>query len=293
MVAILCVAVVLVIVGFGAYGNYRRSQRRQQIPQIAAQKGLRYSATDPFGLGAVAFPLLRAGDGRRVESVLWSDADAETGPQALGPTRVFDYGYYKVHRDRTGREIEEWSWFTCAMAQTDGQWPTLRISHQGMVGKAIDLIAGDPIQFESDEFNETFRVTCDDRRFASALIDPAMMQFLLETKGAIDFETRGRFVLLSSDQLPADEMPILLGLAREFVRRVPAATWALYPKLEPLSAPDPAPPPAPTSTDDADPADAWDPTPGVDYDLDGHPIEPEPEDPWHEHRIPPHDHPPA
>ncbi len=145
---------------------------------------------------------------------------------------MFDFGWYQVRHDR-GSSVEEWHWFSCALAQPDGSWPPLLIAHQGLVEKAMELAKGDPIRFESEEFNRTFHVECDDRRFASALIDPQMMQFLLETKGMVSFATLGRFLLLTSPQVAPDEMPILLGLANEFVRRIPPAAWELYPKAAP------------------------------------------------------------
>ena len=138
-----------------------------------------------------------------------------------------------------GSTYEEWHWFSCAMAQPDGSWPPLQIQHRRLVDKALELVGGDPIHFESEEFNETFHVTCDDRRFASALIDPQMMQFLLETKGMVSFATMGRFVLVTSPQVAPDEMPILLGLVDEFVRRIPAAVWELYPETAPDGPPEP------------------------------------------------------
>ncbi len=253
----------LVVVGAGAYAGLRRNHRRTQIPEIAAQKGLQFSEVDQFGSTEVAFPLFREGDGRKVESVMWLDGD--TAEPGGSPSRVFDYGFYRIHHDRSGREVQSWHWFTCAMAQPGGAFPELRIMHQGVVGETLDRLTGEPIRFESEEFNDTFRVTCDDRRFASALIDPQMMQFLLETKGAVGVETMGRFVLLISHQIPADEMPILLGLADQFVKHIPAAVWELYPRPEPGA------------------------TPGVDYDLDGHPVAPHTEDPWHDHPVRPHD----
>ncbi len=220
---------------------------------------------------------------------MWLDGDAPN--DHASPTHVFDYGFYRIDRDRYGREQERWQWFSCAMAQPDGSFPKLRVTHAGLVGEVLDRLAGDPIHFESEEFNNTFRVTCDDRRFASALIDPQMMQFLLETKGAVDFETMGRFVLLTSHQVAPDEMPILLGLADQFVKRIPAAVWALYPKAVPANDPiSTVPQPGPDAIlgPDADPADPWDPTPGVDYDLDGHPVtQTAHEDPWHDHPLPP------
>jgi len=285
------VLAVVAVVGWRAYGAMRRSARRDQVPAVAAAKGLRFAAEDPFASLGVAFPLFREGDGRQVENVVWLDGDAADDHSA--PTHVFDYGFFNVHRDRYGREQKAWHWFTCAMAQPNGSFPTLRVADKTVVGDLLDHIGGDPITFESEEFNDTFRVTCSDRRFASALIDPRMMELLLETKGAVGVETMGRFVLLVSHQVPPDEMPILLGLADEFVKRIPGAVWELYPKAAPAGDPEPAPvlPPGPVADAllaDRDP-DAWDPTPGVDYDLDGHPVAPVAhEDPWHDHPLPPH-----
>jgi len=281
---------VLGVLGWRALKSVRRAARHDEVPAVAAAKGLEYAAADSFGSLGVAFPLFREGDGRQIENVMWRDGDL--ADEHAAPTHVFDYGFYRVHRDRYGRETQSWHWFTCALAQPNGSFPTLRVVDKTVVGDVLDHLEGEPITYESEEFNQTFRVTCDDRRFASAFIDPRMMELLLETKGAVGVETMGRFVLLVSHQVPPDEMPILLGLADELVERIPGAVWELYPKTAPAAdaetAPPPSPLPPPASLDDRDP-DAWDPTPGVDYDLDGHPVAPAAhEDPWHDRPLPPH-----
>ena len=301
MLAVVIVVVVLVgSVGWAAYSRLKVHQREDQIPVVAAAKGLHFAADDPFGSRVVAFPWFRQGDGSRIENVIWSDADHAAG---ASQARTFDFGWYQLRHDRNGGTHEEWHWSSCAVAEPNGSWPPLQIQQEHLWDKALDLVGGDPIHFESDEFNQTFRVTCDDRRFASALIDPQMMEFLLETKGQISFATMGRHVLLATHQVAPEEMPILLGLADEFVRRVPPAVWELYPRLEP-GAPDPALGSEAAATvgaslgsagdghdlgDGGGTDDAWDPTPGVDYDLDGHPVEAETEDPWHDHPLRPHD----
>jgi hypothetical protein len=292
-------AIVMVVAALGvivtiAYRGLQAQQRADQAPAVAAAKGLEFAETDTFGSTSAPFGLMGTGDGRRITNIMWDPHDGEGGQP--GSAWVFDYGYYEISRDRNGTEMKVWSWFTCALAQTGGQWPALRIARANVADKARELLGHDPIRFESEEFNTTFTVTCDDRRFASALIDPQMMQFLLTTKGALDIEVKGRFVLLSSDELPIDESPIVLGLARELVERVPAAAWALYPKVAPAAAPEAVTGAAPTASepfpsvgDLVSAADAWDPTPGVDYDLDGHAIAPNTEDPWQDHPLRPHD----
>jgi hypothetical protein len=282
----------VVLAGFliaGAIAGIQRARRRAAIPEVAASKGLHFSSEDPFGTTQVAFPLFREGDGRQVESVMWLEGDI-AAPGGV-PSHVFDYGFYRIHHDKYGRETKTWHWFSCAVSQVQMSLPELRIAQRTAVGDVLDHLEGEPISFESEEFNQTFRVTSVDRRFASALVDPQMMEFLLQTKGAVSFETLGRFVLVAGTQVAADELPILLGLADAFVKRIPAAVAALYPPV--LTDPAPVPVAPVAAGDDADPADAWDPTPGVDYDLDGHPVTSHTEDPWHDHPIPPHDsHPP-
>ena len=280
--------------GWTTWSRLKTQAREDQIPVMAAAKGLHYAEDDPFSSKVLAFDLFHRGDGSRLEHVVWSDQDvgnvtngAEGAPKTQA--RVFDFGWYKIHHNRDGGTYEEWHWSSCALAQPDGSWPPMQIQHRRMVDKALELVGGDPIHFESEEFNDTFHVTCADRRFASALIDPQMMQFLLETKGMVSFATMGRFVLVASPQVAPDEMPILLGLADEFVRRIPAAAWELYPKLAPAAPADPAPSPVAAGMGETDPDDAWDPTPGVDYDLDGHPVSAQTEDPWHDHPVRPHD----
>lgn len=210
--------------GWTAWSRLRSRQRADQIPVMAAAKGLHFAAEDPFGSGALDFPLFHRGEKSRLENVVWSDADAGPGGTRA---RVFDFGWYQS--GQTDGTNDGWHWFDCALAQLDASWPLLQVVHQGLMEKAVDLFTGDPIRFESEEFNRTFHVACEDRRFASALIDPQMMQFLLETRGMVSFATLGGSALLTSPRVAPDEMPILLGLANEFVRRVPSAARELYP----------------------------------------------------------------
>ena len=89
-------------------------------------------------------------------------------------------------------------------------------------------------------------------------------------------------------------MPILLGLADEFVRRIPAGGLGALPEAVPADGPRPAARrrPAgdadgrPRPADGASPTTRWDPTPGVDYDLDGHPVVADAEDPGTTTRCP-------
>ncbi len=320
-------AMMTVVASLLAIEANRRSRRSRTMPRAAKRFAMAYSDVDRFNTTAVAFPLFREGDGRVVENLMWHEDGSPS------PTRVFDYSYYSSHRRGRGLgldlgfglvtntdvdtdaiasigETRTWHSFSCALAQHNGAWPAIRVAKEGIVDKAFQMIGLPDIDFESEEFNSTFVVQCADRRFASALIDPLMMDFLLSTKGEITFETKGRFLLLSTRRVDPVEMPALLNLADEFVRRVPPAVRELYDTFPDSAGTDvfplggigangtnrpPIPPAGPGSwLGSGDPTgslrdqdDSWDPTPGVDHDLDGHAVQPVAEDPWHDRPVPP------
>ena len=318
-------AMMVVVVTLLTVEANRRSRRSRAMPRAAKRFGMAYSDVDAFNTTAVAFPLFREGDGRVVENLMWHDDGSSS------PTRVFDYSYYSSHRRNRGLglnlgfglvtdveigsdsdafssigETRTWHAFSCALAQHNGAWPAIRIAKEGMVDKAFQMIGLPDNDFESEEFNRMFVVQCADRRFASALIDPLMMDFLLSTKAEITFETKGRFLLLSTRRVDPVEMPALLNLADEFVRRVPPAVRELYETFPdgagtdvfPLAGGGGSVPPGPGSwmgSGDQDRSlldrdDSWDPTPGVDHDIDGHAVNAVAEDPWHDRKVPPESH---
>jgi hypothetical protein len=273
------------------YGATVRNRRARAMAPTAEAHGLRYSAGDLYGSTQVAFPLFRAGDGRIVENVM-----SREGANGL-EVRVFDYAYYDEHRDENGRLHKRWDLFNCAMARHNGVWPVVHISKERVLDKVAQSLGLPDIELESEEFNRLFRVQCADARFATALVDPRMMEFLLTTEGKLSFETKGRWLLVIAPRLDTPkEMVGLLGVADEFLRRIPNVVWELYPEgadtdrgvattattfdgalMQPIG-----------SVHDvlreemaASGTDWRDPTPGVDYDLDGNPVEDQPrENPW-------------
>jgi hypothetical protein len=295
---------------------YRYNQRVRLFPVIARRAGLAYSETDPFNSTGVAFPLFETGDGQMVTDVMWRDSDRrdEQSPTA----RVFNFAYFDRRDSGPAGSTKVWHRFSCALAQHNGNWPPIRVAPEGMLDRAFQKLGLPDIEFESEEFNRAFTVQCNDRKFASALIDPQMMEFLLSAARDVTLETKGRFLLARSRPLDPAELPGLLHIAEEFLERIPPTVREVYPSFpdgagtelfptplssvessdapiggdfNPLSiwgAVDRAPTPftfAPDVVHSDD--DPWDPTPGVDHDLDGHPVTSIVEDPWHDHPLPP------
>ncbi len=222
--------VVAMLVGVGlTYGAVVRHRRQRSMTPTASSAGLTYSRGDTLGCLSVAFPLFLAGDGRTADNVMW--------PGDGSDARVFDYGYYTEHRDHETNQItKRWKYFSCAMARHDGYWPVIRITRERGLDRVAQKLGLADIELESEEFNKTFVIQCEDAKFATDLLDPQMMDFLQTTQGLVDIETKGRWALLTTTRLDAPEdMVGLLRVAETFVDRVPPVVRDLY-----ESAPDPS-----------------------------------------------------
>ncbi len=159
-----------VVAACSIYGAWAAAQRRKDFETVAVRHGLNHSVEDPFDCTRIAFPLFRRGDGRGAENVMWRDGTNG------GPVRAFDYWYYTESRDQHGNVSKTYHYFSCALAQVNGAWPELQIEREGVLDRVAGALGFDDIDFESDEFNRTYAVHCQDRRFAMALIDPRMME---------------------------------------------------------------------------------------------------------------------
>jgi len=280
----------------GTVGALVRAKRAAEISEIASRAGLQYSSEDPFDCTRVAFGLFTKGDGRSAENVMWLE------PGDGHVYRVFDFSYYIEHRGENGEAQRTYHRSSCALALVGSAWPDISIVREGLMDKVITKMAGGDIDFESEEFNRTFAVHCADRRFASALIDPQMLEFLLSTRGELNFELKGRWLLVWTDPVKPTFMPGLLRIAEQFVSHIPPVVWELYPS----SFVDAEGKPLPPGDDPLErmqnelalhqlregheddfwnatvhsPFEALERTDGVEYDLDGNPLPAVKEDPW-------------
>lgn len=86
-------------------------------------------------------------------------------------------------------------------------------------------VQGDPLQFESIDFDDRFDVWSVDRRAGAMLIDQGMMQWLLDCD-RVSFEVHGDKLsavirLAGADSGAATQLELLFGFCQGFVARVP------------------------------------------------------------------------
>ena len=275
-----------------------RSRRKRSIEAVATARGLWYADADPFGCVRGPLEFLHQGSGQQVTSVLWR------GEADVRRVKVFELRWYNDSwagtRDPATRgDAEPGHSATCATALVNAAFPRLRVGPTDLGSSLRDAIRNDKIEVESDEFNEAFDVTSDDRRFAVAFLDPTMQALLLESMQGLDLEVHGAWVLVHSKPLPPKALPGLFGLIDRILDAIPPTVRELYPG--PLG-PDPATPmPDPyvgalspliaDVIDDERAADELPPPPPArpERDIDGNVVTPHRQDPWGPGRPLPHE----
>ena len=198
------------------------TKRRKRMSEVAMTHGLSFSAKDPFNMPAtVPLAFFERGHSRKVNNVMY-------GLTAEGrDRRAFDYQY--TTGSRKHRQLHT---FSCGLISTGATWPQLTLGPEGFFERVLDVVGGADIHFESEEFNREWEVRSADPRFASALIDPEMMLFLMEKAQGAIIEVHGSWILFSSERRDPESLPQSIASAEAFREGISPAVWSLYPPAE-------------------------------------------------------------
>lgn len=220
---LLFVGVGAIAIGVAVYSYQAKKKRREDFALVATQLGMEYWRTDPFGLLSEPFVLFGKGDGRGIENVLagkYQDVDA----------RAFDYWYYEESTDSQGHRTKTYSRFDCVIMPIDAACSPMTIDNENLLTRLADALTFDDIEFESEEFNKTFNVKSDDRKFANDFVDARMMAWLLQYGDGTSFEIVGDRLMCFRRKLAPMEIVTLLGLAKSLLGHVPSVVYSLYPR---------------------------------------------------------------
>ena len=199
------------------------TKRRKRMSEVAARHGLSFSAKDPFRMpDALPLAFFERGHSRKVSNVMYGRS-----PEG-GDKRAFDYQY--TTGSGKNRHVHT---FSCGLISTGAAWPQLTLGPEGFFDRVLDVIGSADIEFESEEFNRAWEVRSADPRFASAMIDPEMMLFLLEKAEGARVEVNGPWILFSTERRAPDSLPQSIVAAEAFRDGIPPVVWSLYPPPEP------------------------------------------------------------
>jgi hypothetical protein len=177
VIPLIFVLFVVVIVGAVVFGYLQAKKRREGMAAFAASRGWTYAESDDSLLDRFEGEPFGVGQDREAVNVIRGSAHDR-------PMVAFDYSYVttSTSTDANGHSHTERHThpFSVVVVNIGVVMPALSVAPEGMISRLIGRLTNSDIELESEEFNRAFRVTCPNRRFASDVLHPRMMQLLLQ-----------------------------------------------------------------------------------------------------------------
>ncbi len=222
LIVVLVVGFVIVMIVIAVMSAVAAKKRREGMAALAAQRGWTYAERDdrwcdtfqdaPFGLG----------HDRRATNVLTGQFDGR-------PFVSFDYVYYTTETSTdskghtTRREVSHP--YGISGLDMGTAFPALEVTPEGMFGRLIGRLTNSDIELESEDFNRAFTVNCPDRKFASDILHPRMMELLLQHPDSA-FRFDQRWILdAEAGQVGLEEIEPRLRRIDAVVDLVPEFVW--------------------------------------------------------------------
>jgi hypothetical protein len=208
--ALLGIAVLVV------YLVYRKAiARRRLLAAYAASRGWRYEREQPALVDRFSGPPFGLGFDRRAYNVLFGQHDGRD-------LVVFDYQYATKAVD--GKQTRTHV-FSVVALRTGVPMVPLRVDPEGFLDRVVGGVTHSDIDLESEEFNRAFTVSCPDRRFASDVLHPRMMEYLLRhPQLGWRFESDSILVIAEGQRAPA-QVEATIQVMDDITELVPEFVW--------------------------------------------------------------------
>ena len=222
LVVAIFVAVLALVIGLAVRQAKLAKARRQAFAAAAAERGWSYAAEDPRWVDHFAGAPFGQGHNRSAKNVL-------TGTRGERDIVAFDYRYYttETSTDSEGRTTtrEVAHPHAVVAVHTSVAFPELAVSPEGFFSRMAGRITGRDIELESEQFNRAFTVHCPDRKFASDVLHPRHMEYLL-TRPEVAFRFTGPWVLSSEPgQFELSELDARLDHVSTVIDQIPDFIW--------------------------------------------------------------------
>jgi hypothetical protein len=222
--AVMALVIIVAVIGWRL-----ERKRRERLAAVAAQLGFRLVDRDDTllerfrGYGS---PFDRGFD-RRAEHIMTGSYDGR-------PAIAWDLTYHTWEsrtvngKSQRRKQAHRYAVVCVTMPRS---YPDLSVSPEGPLGRMWGRLTDTDVQFESDDFNQAFTVNSTDRRFASDVIHPRMMQMLLAECSDVAWQmTDDQIMSITSGRLDPDSLPRLLHVLDAVLDQVPPhvadSTWS-------------------------------------------------------------------
>jgi Protein of unknown function (DUF3137) len=170
-------AAITLVVVVGVLSYLSAKKRRETLALLASQRGWTYVERDDRWVDQFDGAPFGTGHDRRADNVM-------TGTYDGRPMVAFDYRYSTTETStdaeghtQTHTEVHP---FSVLALNSGARFPELSVTPEGFFGRMVGRLTNTDIELESEQFNRAFTVRSADRKFATDVLHPRMMEFLLQ-----------------------------------------------------------------------------------------------------------------
>jgi hypothetical protein len=163
----------LLLVGAAAVAGYLAARRRrQEILDLSAERGWTYAEEEPLLVDRFAGAPFGLGFDQRATNVAYGTHDGRD-------LVCFDYEYTTTSGAGQDRRTTTHRFSVLGLSM-GAILPPLAVDPENVLERLVGRVTHSDIDMESETFNRAFTVSCPDRKFASDVLHPRMMEYLLE-----------------------------------------------------------------------------------------------------------------
>ncbi|MBX7166283.1 MAG: hypothetical protein K1X74_08025 [Pirellulales bacterium] len=158
---------------FAVVAYQQEQERKKAIADWADANGFAFDPTADYDIDERYrdLPPLQKGSNRY-------GANHLRGQFADRPFHAFDFHYETTSSNGKSSDTTH-HWHRVLLIDAGLPFKRLAIRKEHLFDGVAEFFGWDDIDFESDEFSQTFHVSCEDRKFAYDVIDQKMMEYLL------------------------------------------------------------------------------------------------------------------
>ncbi len=214
---LLVVLFVFVAIGAMVYAYQQAKKRREEMAAYAVSRGWRYEEVQPLLVDRFQGPPFGMGHSRRAGNAVYGQHDGRDFV-------AFDYEYKTTSGSGKDRRTTTHTFSVVALSMGVAL-PSLRVDPENFVERVIGRVTNTDIELELEDFNRAFTVSCPDRKFASDVLHPQMMEFLLQHRDVGWRFERDSMLVVASGRRTIPQIDATLALMDQIAALVPEFVW--------------------------------------------------------------------
>jgi hypothetical protein len=223
-VVLLFAAGVVLLLAVGVIGYVLEQKRRDRLMQWCVNRGWSYLGEDPSLVGRWTGAPFGQGERRRARNVI--HGSVASGAEKGRPFTAFDYSYETYTTDSKGNRTTSTHRFGVYAVALPAYLPTLQVTREGAFRRlagAMGLMRD--IELESEDFNRAFSVRAADPKFASDVLSPRTMEFLL-TVPDLQWRIEGTSILCwDTGRMQPEQIVVATAVLDRVTDGIPGFVW--------------------------------------------------------------------